>query len=171
MFASYIHVDISCMELDNPGCECLTTYSSNHMPLMYLFCWLFEMFVSVSWLHTFLLCGVDGILKVVNYFKSSLNIWVMLVIGCGWEILRVVLVSSCLIVHPTKSSSVIVDWIAHYIFINSLLSINTVLSLNARLSSMYTIMIALSSSFYMHKWQGSVFHWLNPALRFIFLMY
>ena len=54
---------------------------------------------------------------------------------------------------------------------NSIVSINTCLSLIANVSYTYTITMSIQSSFTLYKRQGLVVHFLNPAFGGIVLMY
>ena len=82
MFTSSIHFYISFTVFDNSGCEWFTIYSSDHKPILYLFCRSFENVVPISWLHTTPLCGVTGLLKVISHFMSSLNPLIFFALRC-----------------------------------------------------------------------------------------
>ena len=166
-----IHFDSSCTALDNVFWELLTSYSSDPMPLLYLLCGSFNLFVYVSWSLTIPLCGVSEVSKVIIYLKSLLNPWVILVIRCIWYILRVILVGFCLIVHPTKSYSVPIDQVSYYFLVYSIVSINTVFYSISSVSYTYTMKISVPRSFTLYNKQGSILHYLNTALGVILLMY
>ena len=145
MFSLYIHFDSSCTVLDHLGREWFTSYSSNPTPLLYILCRSFDILFFVSWLHTITLWGVSRLLKVINYFIYLLNNCIMLVIICGWEIFRVILVRSRLIVHTTKSSSSPIDQVTYSLLRHSAVSINTGLSPIENMASTYNMkVIALS---------------------------
>ena len=141
MFVSYIHWEISCTTLDSLVRECFTRYISDPMPLLYISCKSYDIFVSVSWLRKIPLCGVAGVLKVISDSMSLLKHWVVLLIISGWEILRVVLVRSCFIVHPKKSSNSPIDRVAYSFLVHLIEFINDGLSSIESLPSMYTMMI------------------------------
>ena len=71
------------------------------------------------------LFSVSGVWKVLSYFTSSFNTWVIFAIGSGWEYLRDILVRLCLIVHPTIYSSLTIDKVEYYLFMYFNVYINT----------------------------------------------
>ena len=91
-------------------------------------------FKPVYWLLITPLCCVTGVLKLIHDFMSSLNIWVILAIQCDWEILRVILPSSRLIVNTMNLSSELIDWISYYLLVYYIASINYGLSPIFRIS-------------------------------------
>ena len=169
MLALFIHLESSLTALDHLVCGCLARYSSDSTPLLYLFCRLYAIFVSVSWLCTIPLCGVSGALKVIIGFTSLLNPWVILLIRSGWEILRIILVRSRLIVHTMKSSSSPIDQVAYYFLLYSIISINAGLYPIEIVSYTYTVTIAVLSSFTLYTIQGSVLHFFEPRLEVHYL--
>ena len=171
MFAFSVHLESLCTTLDNSVHECFTRYSSNPTPLLCIFCRYYYMFVSVYCLHTIPLCDLSGILEVISDFTFSLNPWVILFIRSGWEILRVFLVSSRFIVHPTKSTNSTIDQVEYYFLMNSILFVNAGLYPISSLPSTYMITITVLGLFTPYKILGSFLHCFNPALRFIFLVY
>ena len=158
-------------ELDHSGCEFFTRYISNPTPLLYLFHRLYDIFVSVSWLSKIPLCCVGGVFQVISDFIYSLNTLVVLLVRYGWQILRVVLVSSCLIVNPEKFSISPIDWFVYSFSVHSITFINYGLSPIARVSSTYMNTITVPSSFFLYKRQQPVLHCLNPDLRVIVVVY
>ena len=114
MFDFSIHLECSHTALDDSGCDFFTSYISDPMPLLYLFCRFYYIFVSLLLLCTIPLCGVAGLLKVISDLTPSLNHWVILLIRSGWDILRFVLMRSRLIVHPMKSSSSPIDQVLYF---------------------------------------------------------
>ena len=140
-----IHLDSSCTMLDHLGHECLTRYSSNPTPLLCLFWISYDILVSLSWLLTILLCGISGVLKVISDFMSSLNTSVILLIISGWEILRVVLARSRLIIHPTESSSSPIYQVVYYLLMHPIVFINAGLSPIYSVSYIYTMTITVLS--------------------------
>ena len=88
-----------------------------------------------------------------------------------WEILRVVFLSSCLIVHTTNSSSGPIDQVTYSLLIHYNVSNNTCLSPIIRISYTCKMRIAIPSLFTMYKRQGSYLHFFNSSFRVIFLMY
>ena len=114
MFSPSIHLYSSRTALDHLGRECFTRYIIDPYPLMYIFYRSYDILMSVSWLRTIPLCGVAGPLKIIRDFTSLLNPWGILIIICCWEILRVVLVRSRLILHTTKSYSSPIDLVAYF---------------------------------------------------------
>ena len=171
MFYLYIHFYNPRNALDPLVHECFTRYSSDPTPLLYLFCILYDVFASVSWLHTILLCYVAVLFKVIIEFMSSINPWVILLIRSRWEIFRMILVRSRYIVHPTKSSNLTIDIAAYYFLVNSTVFISSVLPPIDRVLSTYTMTMTSPSLFTIYSRQESVLHYLNPALRVIFLVY
>ena len=171
MFALSIHFNSSLTILDHLGCECFPRYSSNLMTLLYLWCRSYDIFLSVSWLRTILLCGLAGLLKAISDFTYSLNPWVVWIVRCGWEMLWVILVRSRLIVHSTKSSDETVGRVPYYFLMHLIVYINAGLTSINSVSSMYTMTSTVLSSFNLYKRQGSVLHCLNPALSVIVLIY
>ena len=146
---------------DNYGCECVIRYSSNYIPLQYQ-CRLLQN-NSVSCWHKISLCDVVGVLKIV--------IESFLLISSDWEKLRVILVSSRLIVHPKNSSSGPIDQVTYSLLIHYNVSNNTCLSPIIRISYTCKMRIAIPSLFTMYKRQGSYLHFFNSSFRVIFLMY
>ena len=163
MFASSINLERSRTTLDHSVRECFTRYSSDPTPLLYLFCISYDNFVSISWFSAIPLSGVSVVLKVVNYFIPLLNHLVVLLIICGGEILRVILVRSRLIVHSMKSSNSPNDSVAYYILMNSITLINSGLSTISSMKSTYTMTIKVHSSYTLYKTQGKVLiFWIKP---------
>ena len=89
---------------DNSGTECFTRYINNPTPLRNLFCRFLEMMVPIYCLNEIILCSGSKLLKIVNDFMPLTKPWVVLFISYGWEMLRIILVKSSFIVHPTNSS-------------------------------------------------------------------
>ena len=163
MFSMSIHLDSSCTMLDNSVCEFLTRYIVNTTPLLHLFYRSSVIFLYVYWLHTILLCCVSGVFKVISNFTSLLNPWVVLLIIYGWEILRVILVRSHLIVHPMSSYSSNTERVLYSLLVHSIVSINDGFYLIDNVSSTYTMIIAVPGSFTLYKIQGTVLHCFNPS--------
>ena len=158
MFALSIHLDSSLTVLDNSVREFFTRYSSNLTPLLYILCRFDDIFMSVRWLRTIPICGVAVVLKVISYFMSSLNTWVVLLIISGWEILRVLLVSTLLVVHPMKYYSSPIDWVAYSFLMYSIIFINSGLSPISSVPLSYTMTIIVPRSFTWYKRQRSVLY-------------
>ena len=133
------------------------------MPLLYLLCISYDIYVSVSLLHITPVYGVVGVLKAIIDFISVLNIWVVFVVRYGWEILRVILVRSHLIVHPMSSYSSNTERVLYSLLVHSIVSINDDFYLIDNVSSTYTMIIAVPGSFTLYKIQGTVLHCFNPA--------
>ena len=112
-----------------------------------------------------------SLFKVVSYFTYFFIPWVVLLIICDWEIFRVVLVRSYLIIHPKKSFIVPIDLVVYYLFMHSIVSINDVLYPIYIVSYMYTIMIAVPSSFNPYNRQVSVFNCVDTTLGLLALVY
>ena len=168
-----IHLYGSYTALYHSVFECLTRYSSHHMPLLYLFFRSYDICVSVSWLLTIPLCGVSGVLKVVSYFTSLMNLWVVLVIISGWEILRVVLVRSRLIAHLMNSYSSPIDKVTYYFLMYSSVFIDARLSLISIVAYTYTMIIIVLGSFNLYKKTSIILDffksWLESYCLGIFL--
>ena len=171
MLASYTYFDSSLTVLDHSGHRWLTSYISDTTQIVYFFCRLFNIFVSVSLLRAILLFGVAGVLKLISYFMSSLNLLVVFVIISSSEILRVILVRSPYIIHPMKSSSGPVDQVTYSSLMYSILSIDRCLSKTSNVPYTYKIKNSVPHSFTLYNKQVSVFHFLDLSLIFILLMY
>ena len=83
----------------------------------------------------------------------------------------VILVRSCLIVYPMKYYSGPVDRVAHYLWMDLILSISYGLYPIDRMKSTYMMKNSVPSLFTMYNRKVEVLHGLNPTLRVIVLMY
>ena len=137
--------------LDNPDRAFLTRYISDTTTLLYLFCISFKYFVPVFLImYNPLVWCIRGI-ESHNWFKSLLYPWFFIIIICGWEILRVVLVRSWLIIHPTESSSGPIYRVAYYLLMHLIVYINDGLYKITSVTSMYKITISVPILFTMYK--------------------
>ena len=147
MLDSCIHFNISRNDFDNSVCEYLTSYSSYHMSLLYLFYRYFNRFVLISCLQKIPLCGISGVLKVTSDFMSPLNNWVIFAIRNDWEIPRFVFSRSHLIVNPKSYFSGTVDQVANYFLMYSIVSINYGWSPICSIISTYTVTMSFLNIF------------------------
>ena len=150
MLASFVYLDSSCTVLDNFVYECFTKDINSYMSILYLFCILYDMFISIYLLSTMPLFCVDGVLKVISYFTSLLSPWVIFLIIFGWDNLLVKLMTSRLIVSPMKYSSSPFDWVAHYFLLHSIVFFNADLSPMNSNSYIYKIVITVPRSFILY---------------------
>ena len=106
-----------------------------------------------------------------KWFSVIIKSLIRFAIMCNWEILRVDLLSSRLIVHPENFSCWPIYLIIYYFLIYSILSINSGLSMIYSVAYKYKITIAVLSLFTVCKIQVPVLHGLNTAVRVVVLIY
>ena len=136
------------------------------MPLLYIFCRLYDIIVSISWLYIIPLCREAEVLNFISDFNL-----IILVIRSGSYILRVILIRSRFTIHPTKSFSLPIDWVAYYLLISLIVFINTCLSQISRVSSMYTMKITAQRYYILYNRKISVLYLFKPAFKVIVWMY